>query len=112
MKVMPPTSPVLVKRRLTPRKPASAVCSVDSGISISSPTASAASAFCTLWLPSIGRRNGPSGVGHDRHVDAGGPGPELLDGGGAERVGRGQQDPSAAPLFAGRQLGDGGRLAG
>jgi hypothetical protein len=56
---MPPASPVFVKRRLTPWKAMKALASVASLISISLPIAMAASAFCTLWLPNIGRRNGP-----------------------------------------------------
>ena len=59
MTVMPPVSPVLVKRRFTPRNPAKALRMVASSTSISMAMAMAARAFCTLCAPSIGRRNGP-----------------------------------------------------
>src|SRR3954465_4621544 len=52
---MPCASPVLVKRRFTPAKPASARRMVSSGRPISCATATAASAFCTLCWPNIGR---------------------------------------------------------
>ena len=56
--MIPPASPTRVKRRFTPLKPASAERIVSSSISISTPTAMAASAFWTLCAPSIGRRKG------------------------------------------------------
>ena len=51
---MPPASPVLVKRRLTPANACSDAVTTSSGSPISLATAMAASAFWTLCWPYIG----------------------------------------------------------
>src|SRR5918993_1497428 len=63
---MPCASPVLVKRRLTPAKLASAWRMVSSGRPISCATVIAASAFCTLCWPNIG--TGADAIGQDAAV--------------------------------------------
>ncbi len=55
MMVTPPTSPTLVKRRLTPPKPASAARISSFFMPRWRATATAASALETLWSPGIGR---------------------------------------------------------
>ena len=51
------------------------------------------------------------GAGDDRHADAGGPGPQLADRGGAEGVAGGEHDAVILLHQEVRELGDGGGLA-
>ena len=54
---------------------------------------------------------GARGLAHDLDVDAPTPGFQLLDGGGPERIGGGQDDVATVGLECGGQLGARGRLA-
>src|SRR5699024_10970602 len=60
-----------------------------------------------------GGRVGPLPVAADgRHADAGAPGLQLVRGGGAEGVGRAEDDVAVVGHEHAGELADGGRLAG
>lgn len=62
-------------------------------------------------VPHHARRIAAFRTGHDRHADAVGPGPQLPDRGGAERVARGQHHAVILLHEQMRELRDGRRLA-